>query len=172
MFYDDVDLFFFDFGGNEIFEVGDVLAVDFVVTFYVGDRDGYITTGGQFVLRLDFVLFTYLFVFLDDGGGKFDGTLQGGRRCRRLHHGAQLFVAFDFGFGQFGQRGYLVYNDFIFSFGCDELYQHRERDNQNHGDNHDEGGHVVTFGGVETHVIGTVRFVTIFENQFTPIFRS
>ena len=61
LFYDDVDLFFFDFGGNEIFEVGDVLAVDFVVTFYVGDRDGYITTGGQFVLRLDFVLFTYLF---------------------------------------------------------------------------------------------------------------
>ena len=50
LFYDDVDLFFFNFGGHEIFEVGNVLSVDFVVTLNVGDRDGYISACGQFVL--------------------------------------------------------------------------------------------------------------------------
>ena len=135
LFYRVVNLLFYFFYRflNHLADVCDVLTVDIVGTFDIGDGDcGFVEV--QVFLGLHFILFAYLFVLLDHRRGELDGAFEG-RRRRKIRF-LDLFGLFfrSFEVGQFGNFGH----DFLFLLRNDDLEQSGKREcdqNENHYDN-------------------------------------
>ena len=124
---------------HHLFQVGNILAVGFVITFYIGNGNSHLGRS-QLFLTLDFIILVHFLIFLDDGSSKLDGAFQCRRWRRNGFHPFHLFL-FDFRFCQFRQGSHLCHHFFLLR-SC-QLKQCRDAKSDCRYDYHNQHGDIV-----------------------------